>query len=145
MQTYDTLQINTDGGSRNNPGPSAVGVYATSKNEEVFTISQYLGIATNNEAEYQAVVYALNYLIKNNLTAEKVLFVLDSELIVKQITGVYKVKQPHLQTLKTEVLSLIKKLIESGQLKDVSFTNVLREKNKQADLLVNLALDSQKQ
>lgn len=142
MQTYKILQINTDGGSRNNPGPAAVGVYASSENKEVFTISHYLGIATNNEAEYQGVIYALKYLKENQISAEKTTFVLDSELIVKQITGVYKVKQDHLQSLKNQVLALIAELSDSNLIKDLTFVNVLREKNKDADKLVNQALDS---
>ncbi|EKD99865.1 MAG: Ribonuclease H [uncultured bacterium] len=142
MQTIDVLQINTDGGSRNNPGPSAIGVYATSTGQEVFTISQYLGVATNNEAEYQAVIYALKYLKENEIFSPNITFVLDSELIVKQITGIYKVKQPHLQALKTQVLDLIGQLNLSKQILDLKFVNVLREKNKDADRLVNLALDS---
>lgn len=142
MQNFDSLQINTDGGSRNNPGPAAIGVFASSNNKEVFTISHYLGIATNNEAEYQGVIFALKYLKENNISAQSLLFVLDSELIVKQITGVYKVKQEHLQKLKNEVLELIAKLTLNNQFKDLKFVNVLREKNKEADKLVNLALDS---
>lgn len=144
MQTYDSLQINTDGGSRNNPGPAAIGVYASSEGKEIFTISHYLGIATNNEAEYQGVIYALEYLKKNEVSSPSLTFVLDSELIVKQITGIYKVKQEHLQKLKNQVLSLIAELTLNKQIKDLKFVNVLREKNKEADKLVNLALDSQK-
>jgi ribonuclease HI len=144
MQTYDSLQINTDGGSRNNPGPAAIGVYASTGGKEVFTISQYLGIATNNEAEYQGVIYALKYLKEKEVTSSSITFVLDSELIVKQITGVYKVKQNHLQELKSQVLNLIAELTLNKQIKDLKFVNVLREKNKEADKLVNLALDSQK-
>ncbi len=142
MEQIDTLQINTDGGSRGNPGPSAVGVYATANNTEVFTISEYIGLTTNNEAEYKAVIFALQYLRENSIKAQKVLFVLDSELIVKQITGFYKVKQPHLQNLKSSVLSLISELKESNKVNDVQFVHVLREKNKEADKLVNKALDS---
>ncbi len=142
MEQIDTLQINTDGGSRGNPGPSAVGVYATTNNTEVFTISEYIGLTTNNEAEYKAVIFALQYLRENSIKAQKVLFVLDSELIVKQITGLYKVKQPHLQNLKSSVLSLISELKESNKVNDVQFVHVLREKNKEADKLVNKALDS---
>lgn len=143
MQTYDSLQINTDGGSRNNPGPSAIGVYASVNGKEAFTISKYLGIATNNEAEYQAVIHALKYLKENQVICPNITFVLDSELIVKQITGVYKVKQPHLQALKTEILSALGDLNINKQAINVKFVNVLREKNKEADLLVNVALDSQ--
>lgn len=143
MEQFDTLQINTDGGSRGNPGPSAVGVIATANNTEVFTVSEYIGHTTNNEAEYKAVIYALQYLRENSVKAQKVLFVLDSELIVKQITGLYKVKQPHLQNLKSTVLSIISELKEKNQVKDIQFVHVLREKNKEADKLVNKALDSQ--
>lgn len=142
-QTYSDLQVNTDGGSRGNPGKSAIGVYATSGGQIVFTVSKYIGITTNNVAEYTAVLEALLYLSKNDLVIDNLNFVLDSELIVKQIIGVYKVKQEHLALLKNQIQELLSNLKKDNKVKNVNFSNVLREKNKEADKLVNLALDSQ--
>lgn len=139
--TYSILQINTDGGSRGNPGPSAIGVSATSDQKVIFQISKYIGETTNNVAEYTAVIEALKHLSNNNISAEKIVFVLDSELIVRQITGVYKVKQAHLLNLKTEVVKTITELKNKNVFKTLEFQNVLREKNKDADKLVNEALD----
>lgn len=141
-QTLDDLQINTDGGSRGNPGPAAVGVIAKSADQKIFTISKKIGINTNNVAEYQAVIFALKELLNQNLTVNTLRFVLDSELVVRQITGEYKIKQGHLQELKKEISELIETLQQNKQFERITFSNVLREKNKEADKLVNLALDS---
>ncbi len=138
---YDLLQINTDGGSRGNPGPAGIGVYATSEGNEVFTISEKIGETTNNVAEYTAVIKAVEKINKDAIFSNKILFVLDSELIVKQITGKYKVKLPHLQQLKQEFVELVKKGRDEKIINQVSFIHVLREKNKEADKLVNDALD----
>lgn len=139
----ELLEIYTDGGSRGNPGQAGIGVVALDKDHKVFTISERIGITTNNVAEYTAVLRALETLEEKEIIAEKIRFVLDSELIVKQITGTYKVKQPHLQVLRNQIVDLIKKLRDKGQIKLMSFVNVLREKNKAADQLVNDALDNQ--
>lgn len=141
-QTIELLEIHTDGGSRGNPGQAAIGVVAKDNDKEVFTLSEKIGITTNNVAEYTAVIRALETIEMMELYSEKIRFVLDSELIVKQITGLYKVKQPHLQELRNKIISQIKKLREANQIKLLSFVNVLREKNKEADKLVNKALDS---
>ena len=139
---YDEIQINTDGGSRNNPGPAAIGVVAKSDNQEIFTISKKIGTNTNNVAEYQAVISALEEYQLQDISSLNLKFVLDSELVVKQITGLYKIKQPHLQLLKNRIDILIKTLKEDQKIKSLTFINVLREQNKEADRLVNLALDS---
>lgn len=139
---YDQLQINTDGGSRGNPGPAAIGVYASVENNEVFSLSEKIGETTNNVAEYTAVIKALEYIIANEIVTEKIRFVLDSELIIKQITGKYKVKLPHLQLLRQQVVNLVKKGRENKIINLMTFTHVLREKNKEADKLVNFALDN---
>lgn len=139
--THSLIQINTDGGSRGNPGPSAIGVSASSEGETIFEISKYIGETTNNVAEYSAVIEALSFLRDHNLSAKQVTFILDSELIVRQIMGVYKVKQSHLLELKNQVLKIISDLKSSGQVESFDFNNVLREKNKVADRLVNEALD----
>jgi ribonuclease HI len=138
----DLLEINTDGGSRGNPGPAAIGVVAASEGETVFTLSEKIGETTNNVAEYMAVFRALETIRDKDLSTEKIRFILDSELIAKQITGVYKVKQPHLQKLRQDIVDLITSLRNNGQIKLLSFTNVLRDKNKEADKLVNQALDN---
>ncbi len=134
------LIINTDGGSRGNPGPAAIGVKITLPDGSIFhQISQQIGITTNNIAEYTAVKEALSFLSKKfkEKTCEvKVSFYLDSELVVRQLTGIYKIKEPTLATLANQIQQL--KLPFS----DVTFTHVRRELNKDADLLVNMALDN---
>ena len=134
MTKYEKLIIYTDGGSRGNPGKSGIG--AVLKNEDkgnVAEISEYLGIATNNQAEYTAVIRALEKAKK--LNAQILEFYLDSELIVKQLKGEYKVKNK----------GLIPLFIKLCQLRDsfaqTSFTHVRREFNKEADALANLAMD----
>lgn len=141
-KTIDLLEIYTDGGSRGNPGPAAIGVVALAHGQKIFSLSEKIGLTTNNVAEYTAVLRALKTIEDQEIYSAKLRFTLDSELIVKQIIGLYRVKQPHLQLLKKEVVDQIKKLQHQGQIKLISFVTVLREKNKNADLLVNQALDS---
>lgn len=141
-KTIDLLEINTDGGSRGNPGQAAIGVIARNSGHRVFSLSEKIGETTNNVAEYIAVLRALEKIEEDKVYTEKIRFVLDSELIVRQITGLYKVKQPHLQVLRKKIIDQTKKLRDSGQIKLMSFANVLREKNKEADKLVNDALDN---
>lgn len=128
--------IYTDGGSRSNPGPSAIGVVIGAKQ-----YSELIGIATNNEAEYQAVIFALKkakalYGKKVVKTAE-VEVKSDSELLIKQLNGQYKILEPKIQTLFLKTWNL---KIDFGKVK---FTLIPREKNSRADRLVNEALDSQ--
>ena len=134
----ETLTINTDGGSRGNPGHAACAFVAVGSNGLTFSESKYLGIATNNFAEYQGVLLAINWLNKNinSFKGFEIKFVLDSELVVKQINGIYRVKDENLTILHRRIVSQIK-LLNSK----VSFTNVPREKNKEADKLVNQELD----
>lgn len=141
--THNLITINTDGGARGNPGPSAIGVTAkTADISPLFEISQFIGETTNNVAEYTAVIYALRYLEEHQISSEQISFVLDSELIVRQITGVYRIKEPKLQTLAAEVQKLIRSLRENNLITSVNFQNVPRSFNKRADQLVNQALDS---
>lgn len=143
--TYPELTIHTDGGARGNPGPAAIGVTATeSSGETLFEISEYIGHETNNVAEYTAVIHALNRLQEHNLQSEKITFILDSELIVRQILGTYKVKEPRLKILNQNVREQIQSLKNNHGLKAINFINVLRNKNKRADQLVNQALDAHK-
>jgi ribonuclease HI len=130
--------VNTDGGSRGNPGPAAIGVVLKDQNQNITELSKFLGNTTNNVAEYTAVLYALEYLqnLEKNGTCEtEVAFILDSELVVKQLTGLYKIKEPSLLIIANQ----IKKT--SLAFKHVSYQHVKREFNKHADKLVNRELD----
>ncbi len=135
-----TLFVNTDGGARGNPGPSAIGVVFTMADQEVFTHSRFLGDATNNVAEYQALIDALEkippFLTEHNATSH-ITIRMDSELVVKQLAGIYRIKEPHLQTLAASVRSHLQALSIP-----YNITHVLRAQNKRADQLVNLALDN---
>ncbi len=128
--------INTDGGARGNPGPAGIGLVIKDENGKLlYSYGGYIGDTTNNVAEYSALIKALEESI--NLGATSARIQMDSELIVKQMQGVYKIKQPGLQELAAKVLVLLKKF------KAYSFVHVRREFNKEADALVNLALDEQ--
>lgn len=140
---HPEITINTDGGARGNPGPAAIGITAKAGPETLFEISEYIGQQTNNSAEYLAVIHALRHLIEHQISAANCTFILDSELVVRQITGLYRVKEAHLQTLARQVHQLSQELKDRGQLANVSFRHVRREQNKRADQLVNQALDDQ--
>jgi len=141
---YPEITINTDGGARGNPGPAAIGITAKARDKTLFEISEYVGQQTNNVAEYTAVIHALHHLNEHQVSADNCSFILDSELIIRQIVGQYRVKEVHLQTLVAEVHRLIKELKDKGRLKNITFRHVLRAENKRADQLVNRALDSHK-
>lgn len=123
------LVIFTDGGARGNPGPAAVGVHMPG----VGDFKKCIGKATNNVAEYSAVILALEK--SQGLKVQELEFYLDSELVVKQLRGEYKVKDATLGKLFVQIWNL------KSQFKKVTFTHIPREKNKQADKLVNEALD----
>lgn len=134
MVKYPKLIIYTDGGSRGNPGPSGIGaVLKDSSGKVVAEVSEYIGEGTNNQAEYKAVIAALAK--AKELGAAELEFVLDSELVVKQLKREYRVKDKDLAPLFVKVYN--------GALgfKKVSFRHVRREMNKEADALVNKALD----
>jgi len=128
--------VYTDGGSRGNPGPSASGfvVYSTD-GELLFEGGKYLGITTNNQAEYQAVKLGLEK--AHELNAQVVSFRLDSQLVANQLTGVYQIKNRDLWPIHESIKGLI------TQFKKVTFTHVRREFNKEADAMVNKILDQQ--
>jgi len=131
-QTY--LIAHVDGGSRGNPGPSGYGLVITDQSgRKVATLSEYLGHQTNNYAEYHGLLAALDFAIKHGHKALKV--VGDSELLVKQIRGQYKVKSPVLLELYQRARRMI------AQLDWFSIQHVLREKNVEADRLANAAMD----
>ena len=133
--------INTDGGSRGNPGPSAIGVVIYKENQIIKTYSEFIGEATNNETEYQAVVFALKkaklLFGKKKAKEMEIEFLMDSELVVKQMNHEYKIKEEKLQLL---FLSIWNSILD---FKQVSFKHIPREENKEADSLVNEALDGE--
>lgn len=123
-----------DGGSRGNPGPAGYGVSIEDEaGRPVAELSEYLGRQTNNYAEYSGLLAALSYAIKFGFKALKV--VSDSELMVKQINGEYKVNNPALKELHAQAMKKI------DQLEYFEMRHVLREKNRDADRLANLAMD----
>ncbi|PIR06311.1 MAG: ribonuclease H [Candidatus Komeilibacteria bacterium CG11_big_fil_rev_8_21_14_0_20_36_20] len=123
----------TDGGARGNPGPSAIGGVLYSEDKLIDSFSEYLDHGTNNQAEYQALIFGLNIALKNKITELECF--LDSELIVNQLNQEYKVKDKILAKLFVKVWNL------SQLFKKISFTHIERSKNKEADALVNKALD----
>ena len=128
------LIINTDGGARGNPGPAGIGVVIADAYGKVIALyKDYIGTASNNAAEYRALILALHE--ARRLGAETLIINMDSELIVRQMQGRYKIKEPNLKVLAAEVLNLIK------HFKNVAFRHVPREQNKRADALVNQAID----
>jgi ribonuclease HI len=123
-----------DGGSRGNPGPAGFGVYIQDATGAVLAeLGQYLGTRTNNFAEYSALLAALEFAIAKGHKSLRV--VSDSELMVKQIKGQYRVNSPDLRPLYEEARRRI------PQLEKFQITHVLREKNRHADRLANLAMD----
>ena len=126
--------VHIDGASRGNPGPAAYGVVVESADgSRVAALSQYLGKATNNFAEYQGLLAALDHALSNHYSRVHVRT--DSELLALQIQGVYKVKSPGLKPLCERARQLI------ARLDSFSIEHVPREQNREADRLANLALD----
>ena len=131
----DKVIAYTDGAARGNPGPAAIGVIIKDESgKTVASISRRLGTTTNNQAEYRAIIAALEEAI--SLGARNVVIKSDSELVVKQINGQYKIKNTALRPLYQEVVRLI------GALESFSITYIPRERNAAADALANKALDS---
>ena len=129
-----TVVANIDGGARGNPGPAAYGVVVRDASGKVLAeLAQYLGIQTNNFAEYSGLLAALEYAVAKNYHSLKVIS--DSELLVRQMLGRYKVSSPALKDLYARAQSLVRKL------ERFSIEHVLRERNKDADRLVNKILD----
>ncbi len=129
-----SLIIFTDGGARGNPGPAGIGaVLYNEKKEKVAEISKYLGIATNNQSEYKALIEALKK--AKELGAKEVQVFMDSELVVKQLNREYKVKNKDLAPLFLEVYNL------SSNFSSIIFKHIYREDNKEADKLANDAMD----
>ena len=133
-----TLTIYTDGGARGNPGPAGIGVFISGDGVDEH-IGETIGVATNNVAEYSAVLRAVDQIIslQGNHTITNLKFFLDSELVQRQLIGQYKVKDATMQQFHRQILSKLKEL---GL--PYSFTHVRRELNTVADALYNAALDA---
>lgn len=127
------LKIFTDGGARGNPGPGGIGVVIKYDNK-VLEFSEFIGYSTNNQAEYKAVILALEEAKK--LEAKEIDFYLDSELVVNQLNRKYKIKNEELSVLFVKIWNL------SSSFDKITYTHIRREQNKEADRLVNYALDN---
>ncbi len=128
------IKIFTDGGSRGNPGNAACAFVVLEDEKVVYFDSAYLNQVTNNFAEYAGLIMALKYLVKAGIN--EVSAYLDSELVVKQLNGEYKVKDENIKKHYDQIVELKKSF------KSVSFNHVRREENKLADKLVNIVLDA---
>ena len=136
--TDDRYRVRTDGASRGNPGPAAIGVVIEdASGREVATHSEAIGRATNNVAEYRAVLQGLTLLLE--LGVKDAEFLLDSELVVRQLNGDYRVRDPKMAVLYQDARRLAVRL---GQ---ITFRHVPRAENFRADQLANEALDRPKE
>jgi ribonuclease HI len=128
--------LHVDGGARGNPGPAAIGVVVSSPDGDVLDeVAETIGVATNNVAEYRALLRGLER--ARALGATEVEIVNDSELVAKQLTGVYKVKHPAMKPLYAEAIAALERL-DAWRVRSVP-----RAQNARADELVNQALDAQ--
>lgn len=131
----NNYKLYSDGGSRGNPGPAACSCVIFDADNNLFQIdSKFLGIATNNFAEYSGLILGLTIAAKNKIS--NIDCFLDSELVVKQLNGIYAIKDENIKILASEVFTLEKKF------ENITFTHVRRENNKIADKLVNIVLDA---
>ena len=130
----EVLHIHIDGASRGNPGQAGFGVYVSRPDgTEVAGLYGYLGRATNNVAEYQALLHALRYALAQGVRRVRVYS--DSELVVRQMEGTYRVKHPDMVPLHREARALL------GRFEEAHLAHVRREQNREADRLANRALD----
>jgi ribonuclease HI len=131
--TESAAVASVDGGSRGNPGPAGYGVHVERPDGSIIELKEALGIATNNVAEYRGLLAALTWAVQCGITRLGVRS--DSELLVKQMRGEYRVKHPGLQPLWQQARELVR------QIGDVRFEHVRRELNRDADRLANEAMD----
>ena len=138
MSDKSNLNIYCDGGARGNPGPAASAfVVIDESGSEVYSRGYYLGEATNNQAEYCAVLKALEWFIISGFSAGKLTFYLDSLLVASQLKGVYKVKDNALK----DYLFRIRNLIEKNNIIILDYIHIPRLENSRADTVVNQILD----
>jgi len=141
-----TYILQFDGGSRGNPGPAGIGVtISDSSGKALYELGEYLGRCTNNVAEYTALVRGLA--AAKTIGIRKLLVRADSELVVRQMNGQYKVKSPDLKPLFQQAQALISEITAATDATgrgEVKVTHVYREGNTRADELANLAMDAQR-
>ena len=130
------ILIYTDGGARGNPGPAGAGAVVYSGEEVLAEVSEYLGEQTNNYAEYEAIILALQKCIDLGLNKNEVELRADSKLAVEQLSGNWKVKNENVRKQFVKVQALLKEFA------NIKFVHVPREQNKVADALANKAMDS---
>lgn len=130
------LKIYCDGGARGNPGPAGVGVVIINSAGEERRFKKFIGKKTNNQAEYEAVLYALEIVVSEYKNPSRIDFFLDSELVVNQLEGNYKIKNEDLGRLLIKIRNM---MIEHNW--QATFNHIPREKNHHADKLVNQAID----
>lgn len=139
----NSINVFTDGGARGNPGPSAIGVYIEDQlRKKIAGFGKTIGVATNNVAEYKAVIEALTWIIENKKDfskSAKVYFFLDSKLVCSQIIGIFKVKNADLRNLLFDVRNM-----EAQISLPIYYKHIPREQNTKADSFVNSALDQEK-
>lgn len=141
------IQVFADGGSRGNPGPAAVGfVVKSTQGKILFQLGKKIGSATNNVAEYTAVIEALKWLKQSKINCQQpaspaggltINFYLDSQLIVNQLNGIYKIKKVHLRNLIIQIRQLEREI--GGH---IGYNYIPRQKNKEADSLLNQSFDN---
>jgi ribonuclease HI len=130
----ETLTLQFDGGSRGNPGPAGIGVVISAEDgTSLITLGQFIGRATNNVAEYRALIVAMEK--AKELGATKIIIRGDSELIIKQMRGEYRVKHPDMKVLHAQAQKLL------HEFEHARIEHNLRHKNELADKLANLAMD----
>ncbi len=136
MVGMSSIVIYTDGGARNNPGPAGAGAVIRDGTRVVSEVKKYLGAQTNNWAEYEAVSIALTESKRLGLNGREIEVRADSLLVVEQLSGRWKIKEPALKVQHAKVRALI-----ASDFPRIRFTHVPREENTEADRLVNEAVD----
>lgn len=133
------ITIHTDGASRGNPGEAAIAFVIDGLPDGVFEYKKAIGIYSNNQAEYRAMLAALEKLVELDPKDYEINFLADSELMIKQIKGEYRVKDANLRPLYDQVIGHCATLIAGSN--ELQFTAIRRERNTEADRLANIALD----
>ncbi len=131
------LKIYTDGGARGNPGPAAIGIVIKSKTgKTIYQEGKTIGKATNNQAEYQGLIHALEWVKENTFQVNVIDCFLDSKLVVAQMKGEFKIKSLNIKSLWQKAKTLEKNLRSK-----INYYHIFRELNSEADQLLNQALD----
>ena len=133
LENENTVEIYIDGAARGNPGESGIGVFIKESHDSIREIKKYLGTKTNNQAEYTALITALESAL--DLSEKQVRVFTDSMLVANQMNGLWKVKHADIIPLNKQAKTLFKNY------KDISIQHIPREQNSEADRLANLAID----